>query len=82
MTAKNEAGRIYHDYFGGGPSSPGEQRMEDAWLQFPECRSGGGDLVNATDFIVAGIVEHVGERDDWSEIEAELRPMVEAGLRA
>ena len=81
MTARSEAERIYHDYFD-GPTSPGEQRMEDAWLQFPEYRSGGGDLVNATDYIVTGIVEHVGDRDDWGAVTAELRPMVEAGLRA
>jgi len=78
MTAKDEAEKIYHDYF---DSESGRQRMEDAWLQFPEHRDGEGDMVNAADFVIAGIAEHVGKRDDWPVIESELRPMVEAGLR-
>ena len=79
MTAKREAERIYHEYF---DSELGRQRMEDAWLQFPEHRSGEGDMVNAADFVIEGIAAHVGDRADWTAIEAELRPMVEAGLQA
>jgi len=74
----SEAETIYHEYFS---SEAGRQRMEDAWLQFPEHREGAGDMTNAADFVIEGIVAHFGDRD-WDAIVAELRPMVEAGLRA
>ena len=79
MGARSEAERIYHDYFG---SPEGEQRWEDAWLQFPEYGNGGGDTDNAADFIVEGMVaKHAGDHGDaWGEIQEILYENVIAGL--
>jgi len=70
---------IFQQYFG---SEAGRQRMEDAWLQFPDHKNGGGDLTNAADYVMEGMALRYADEYGhvWESIEAELRPMVESGL--